>query len=156
MTNAAPQALDLTQAIDYYRDEYLVEHGLHRFKRGSLPVLPLFLQIPERIRGLMVLLLIALQGLTLLEFVAQQQLLQRGEMMAGLVPGNPKMKTAHPSAERLLARFTGLHWLGEATGGRIVEELTPLQRYILDVLGIPETVYQLVPTISAHNSLSSS
>jgi transposase len=156
VTNATPEALDLTQAIDYYRDEYLVEHGLHRFKRGSLPVLPLFLQIPERIRGLMVLLLIALQVLTLLEFVVQQQLRQRGEMMSGLVPGNPKMKTAHPSAERLLARFTGLHWLGEGSGGTIVEELTPLQKYILDVLGIPETVYRLVPTISAHNSLSSS
>lgn len=155
VSNAAPDELSLTQAIDYYRDEYLVEHGMHRFKRGSLPVLPLFLQIPERIRGLMLLLLIALQVLTLLEFVAHQELAQRGEKMIGLVPGNPKMKTAHPSAERLLARFTGLHWLGEGTEGRIVEELTPLQKHILDVLGIPETVYRLVPTSSAHNSLSS-
>lgn len=155
VSNAAPDELSLTQAIAYYRDEYLVEHGMHRFKRGSLPVLPLFLQIPERIRGLMLLLLIALQVLTLLEFVAHQELAQRGEKMIGLVPGNPKMKTAHPSAERLLARFTGLHWLGEGTEGRIVEELTPLQKHILDVLGIPETVYRLVPTSSAHNSLSS-
>lgn len=156
VTNAAPDQLSLTQAIDYYRDEYLVEHGMHRFKRGSLPVLPLFLQIPQRIRGLMLLLFIALQALTLLEFVAQQKLAQRGEKMSGLVPGNPKMKTAQPSAERLLARFTGLHWLAEGTTGQIVEELNPLQKYILDVLGIPETIYRLAPASSAHISLSSS
>ena len=156
VTNAKADQLSLPQAIDYYRDEYLVEHGMHRFKRGSLPVLPLFLQLPARIRGLMLLLLIALQALTLLEFVAQQELARRGEKMSGLVPGNPKMKTAQPSAERLLARFTGLHWLSEDTVGRIVEDLTPLQKHILDVLGIPETIYCLGPASLAHNSLSSS
>lgn len=155
VTNAAPEQLSLSQAIAYYRDEYLVEHGLHRFKRGSLPVLPLFVQIPERIRGLMLLLLMALQALTLLEFVAHQHLAQQGETMTGLVPGNPKMKTAQPSAERLLARFTGLHWMGQGTEGRLVEELTPLQIRILQVLGIPEMVYRLVPAISTHNSFSS-
>ncbi len=39
------------------------------------------------------LLLIALQALTLLEFVAQRELAERKEALAGLVPGNPKMKT---------------------------------------------------------------
>jgi len=34
----------------------LVEHGFHRFKKGSLPALPLFLHLDERIQGLMLLL----------------------------------------------------------------------------------------------------
>lgn len=155
VTNVPPDQMSLAQAIAYYRDEFLVEHGFHRFKGGSLPVLPLFLQRSERICGLMLLLLVALQLLTLLEFVANRQLNQQQESLPGLVPGNPKMKTQRPSAERMLARFSGLHWLGQptATGlrGHIVEPLTPLQRRILDLLGIPETIYGLSGLVPNHN-----
>jgi transposase len=137
--------MTLNQATDYYRDKFLVEHGFHRFKRGSLPVLPLWVRLPERIRGLMLLLLIALQLLTLIEFVVRQELAQRQETLAGLVPGNPKMKTARPSAERLLARFSGLNFVGERTAtiitGKINEKLTSVQRRILDLMGVPETIY---------------
>jgi transposase len=145
VTNAPAQAMTLNQATDYYRDEFLVEHGFHRFKRGSLPVLPLWVRLPERIRGLMLLLLIALQLLTLIEFVVRQELAQRQETLAGLVPGNPKMKTARPSAERLLARFSGLNFVGEMTDtiitGKINENLTSVQQRILDLMGVPETIY---------------
>jgi transposase len=160
VTNVPTWRMSLSQAIAYYRDEFLVERGFHRFKHGSLPALPLFLRLAERIRGLMLLLLIALQCLTLLEFVAQRELAQRQETLAGLVPGNPKMKSARPSAERLLARFSGLHVLGERTGtritGQIVEPLTPVQRRILALLGVPETIYTANFCLPAHNSLDSS
>ena len=57
------------------------------------------------------------------------------------------MKTARPSAERLLARFDNLHLLVERTEeglkGELVEPLTPLQRRILALLGVPEHVYDL-------------
>jgi hypothetical protein len=66
-------------------------------------------------------------------------------MLAGLVPGNPKMKTARPSAERLLARFDNLHLMVTFNEthieGEIVETLTSLQQRILDLLGVPETIY---------------
>jgi transposase len=148
VTNAPATQLSLTQALDYYRDEYLVEQGMHRFKQGSLPLLPLFLQLAPRIRGLMLLLFIALQPLTLLEFVAQQALAQQQKTLSGLVPGNPKMQTAHPSAERMLARFSGLHWLANDSQASILEDLNPLQKRILHLLGVPETIYQLVATLS--------
>jgi transposase len=155
VTNVPAAQMSLSQAIGYYRDEFLVEHGMHRFKGGSLPVLPLFLHLPERIRGLMLLLLIALQLLTLLEFVAQRELARRQETLSGLVPGNPKMKTSRPSAERMLARFAGLHWLGEQTEsgirGRVAETLTPTQRRILDLLGVPESIYTLNVMVPVHN-----
>jgi len=57
------------------------------------------------------------------------------------------MKTARPTAGRLLARFTLLHLLVEETEtrvtGHVVEALTPLQCRILALLGVPETVYDL-------------
>jgi len=155
VTNVPAAQMSLAQAIGYYRDEFLVEHGMHRFKHGSLPALPLFLQIPERIRGLMLLLFIALQLLTLLEFVAQRELAHRQESLSGLEPANPKRKTQHPSAERMLARFRGLHWLGEQSGsqltGKVVEALTPLQRQILDILAVPATIFTLNVAGSADN-----
>jgi len=64
-------------------------------------VVPLFLRLDERIRGLMLLLMVALQALTLLEFASQRQLKANHKTIAGLVPGNPKMKTDHPCAERI-------------------------------------------------------
>ena len=94
--NLPSSSLSLEQSLAYYRDEWLVEHGFHRFKQGSLPALSLFLRLDERIRGLMLLLMVALQALTLLEFVSQRHLKANQEAIAGLVPGNPKMKTEHP------------------------------------------------------------
>ena len=145
--NIPASSLSLEQAMSYYRDEWLVEHGFHRFKKGSLPALPLFLRLDERIRGLMLLLMIALQALTLLEFVSQNQLKANQDTIAGLVPGNPKMKTDHPSAERILAQFEGLHLFIEETethlNARIIELLTPVQQRLLALLDIPDTIYAL-------------
>jgi transposase len=69
---------------------------------GRIAALPLFLRIPERIKGLMLLLTIALQVLTMMEFVSRKELSKRDETISGLVPGNPKMKTRRPTSERLL------------------------------------------------------
>jgi hypothetical protein len=64
-----------------------------------------------------------------------------------LVPGNPKMKTTRPTAERLLSQFDNLHLLVEAKGGKVsatmVETLTSLQKGILSILQIPEEIYEL-------------
>lgn len=147
VSNAAPQHLSLTDSVRYYRDEWLVERGFHRFKKGSLPALPLYLHLPERIRGLMLLLLIALQALTLLEFVASRSLTGSGQSIAGLVPGNPKMKTERPSAERLLAAFDKLHLLitqsDRAVAATLVESLTPLQLFILELLHLSPSIFDL-------------
>lgn len=147
VTNTAGEEMSLQQSVRYYRDEWRVERGMHRFKRGSLPALPLYLRIDDRIKGLMMLLTIALQVITLLEFVIRRELKKNKETLAGLVPGNPKMKTAGPTAERILAQFKEINCLIEQDGGRIsgqiVEELTPLQERILILLGVSPEIYKL-------------
>jgi transposase len=139
--------MTLNQSTQYYRDEWLVERGFHRFKRGHIPALPLFLRLPERIKGLMLLLTFALQALTLMEFVARSELAKKDESISGLVPGNPKMKTKRPTAERLLSQFDNLHILIEEKGrkvsGTMVETLTYLQKRILSILQLPEKIYEL-------------
>ena len=154
VSNASAQRLSLLDSVRYYRDEWLVEHGFHRFKKGDLPALPLYLHLPDRIRGLMLLLLLALQALTLIDFVAQRSLAEQKTSIAGLVPGNPKMQTTHPSAERLLAVFDKLHLVIVETdglaSGYLLESLSPLHTFILDLLHLSPSIYSLtsdpVPT----------
>jgi transposase len=147
VTNTVSERLSLPQAIAYYRDEWLIERGFHRFKKGSLPALPLWLRLPERIKGLMLLLMVALQLLTLMEFVVARELADRKESCSGLVPGNPKRKTTRPSADRILALFTYIHLLVEETEyqttARCVESLSPLQQQMLDWLDLPQSIYDL-------------
>lgn len=145
LTNRPAPHLSLAQATHYYRDQWLNERSYHRFKHGSLPVLPLFLQLIPRIRGLVLLLTLALQALTLLEYVAQQQLAQAHTALVGLVPGNPKLTTARPSAERLLAVFHEIHLVGQLHADgvhyQLTPPLTPLQRETLHWLGLPPSLY---------------
>lgn len=145
VTNVHDMSLD--QSVRYYREEWLVERGFHRFKQGSLPALPLYVRLQERIKGLMLLLTIALQAITLIEFVARRNLTTTQGTISGLVPGNPKIKTNRPTTERLLAQFEGLHLLIEQTPNRIkvrlVENLNPLQIQILALLKIPLSIYSL-------------
>lgn len=147
VTNVAASNMTLNQSTQYYRDEWLVERAFHRFKRGHIPALPLFLRLPERIKGLMLLLSIALQVLTLMEFVSQRELAKKDEPISGLVPGNPKMKTKRPTAERLLSQFDNLHLLidekGKQVSGVVVESLTTLQKKILSILQLSETIYEI-------------
>jgi transposase len=159
VSNAAPHVMTLDQSIRYYREEWLVERGFHRFKQGSLPTLPLYLQLPERIKGLMLLLTLALQAITLIEFVARRNLAaSQHKTISGLVPGNPKMKTSRPTTERLLAPFEGLHLLIDQTPQRIrlrlVEDLNPLLTTILSLLDLSPKIYDLSATLPKFNDSS--
>jgi transposase len=158
VTNTPEARLSLHESVRYYRSEWLVERGFHRFKNGALPALPIYLQLPERIQGLMLLLTVALQALTLLEYVVRRALAKQGETLAGLVPGNPKMKTARPTAERILSQFDNLHLLVKETSrkvsGFLVEQPSPLQCRILELLGLPPKIYDLTFTQPKFNDSS--
>ena len=95
----------------------------------------------------MLILTIALQALTLLEFVIRRELTDRQETLAGLVPGNPKMIIHRPTAERLLPQFNNLHMIVDdtetQTEGYLFEPLNSLQLKILSLLKIPEEIYDL-------------
>ena len=143
-TNATASRLSLTGAVNCYRQEWQPEHGFHRLKGGLLAITPLFLRDDNRIRGLLLLLGIALRVLTLTEFVARRSLAATGETLKGLYAGNPNRATPQPTAERLLKAFDDitLYRYGSTTEVWYeVTELSPLQRRILQLLGVPESVY---------------
>lgn len=153
VTNATTERLCLAEAVNFYRQQWQVERGFHRFKRGDLPALPIFLQDTGRIRALMFLLTIALRVLTLMEFVVRQSLKDANEQLPGLYAGNPKRATSSPSAELLLRAFTSISLFFLKDGSVEISPLNPLQAKILALMRIPVSVYAnlaqsflLVPT----------
>jgi transposase len=150
VTNAPITRLERAQAVAYYRDQWTLERGYSRFKRGALPALPIFLQSDERIIGLMFLLTVALRLFTLMEFVVRRQLAQNKTKLAGLYAGNPKRTTRRPSTESLLGAFAGITRCRLPTGDYYTTPLTGLQTQILTLMGIPPSLYQLPnpPSIS--------
>jgi len=147
-TNAEESHLSLEQAVNSYREQWQPERGFHRFKRGRLPALPIYFQDEQRIRGLMFLLTIALTLFTLMEFVVRRQLAVTGQFLSGLYSGNPQRTTNHPTTEKLLAAFSDLTLYLYPDGSVELSSLNSLQRQILLLMKIPESIYlvpQLVP-----------
>jgi len=144
VTNAPAWRLDLSGAVACYREQWQPERGFHRLKGIPLAIRPLLLRSDRRIGGLLCILVIALRALTLLEFVARRSLEQQPEPLQGLYAGNPKRATSRPTAERLLKAFDGITLYRLSDGNTTWYEVTPLsalQRRILGLLGIPESVY---------------
>ena len=144
VTNAPVARLDLASAVSSYREEWQPERGFHRLKGAALAIRPLLLRSDQRICGLLRILVIALRALTLLEFVARRQLAQQTTPLRGLYAGNPQRATHQPTAERLLRAFDDITWYQVSDGQTTWQQVTPLsdlQRRLLDLLGIPETVY---------------
>jgi transposase len=148
VTNANLEGLSLEEAVFSYREQWQPERGFHRFKRGSLPALPIYFQNEERICGLMFLLTIALRVFTLMEFVVRRQLAKEQKSLAGLYQGNPKRTTTRPTAEKLLVVFRGITLSFHRDGSTEITPLNSLQRQILALMKIPESIYNVPSTHS--------
>jgi transposase len=148
VTNAPVERLALPTAVAYYREQWQLERGFHRFKRGNLPALPIYLQNEQRIIGLMFLLTIALRVFTLMEFVVQRQLQEQPQGLRGLYDGNPKRTTHRPTAERLLAAFCNITLYHYRDSTFEITPLDDLQKNILSLMAVPQSVYNLT-TISS-------
>ncbi len=105
-TNHLTGQLTLEQAVEAYRDEYLVERNFARLKGRPLSLAPLYVQRDDHRVGLVRLLTLALRVMTLLEGVVRQRLREQQMELAGLFAGNPKRRTSLPTTERLLEAFS--------------------------------------------------
>jgi transposase len=143
VTNAPIKRLPLPTAVAYYREQWQLERGFHRFKRGNLPALPIYLQSQQRIIGLMFLLTIALRLFTLMEFVVFRNLQGQPQGLRGLYQGNPKRATRRPTAERLLAAFCDITLYHYRDGTFDITPLNDLHKQILSLMAVPESVYDL-------------
>jgi transposase len=143
-TNHSAEVLALAQAVEAYRDEYLVERNFGRLKGRPLSLSPMYVERDDHATGLVRLLSIALRVLTLLEFVVRRRLAQEGACLAGLYAGNPKRATTQPTTERLLEAFREITLtilVEPHQTRRHVTALSPLQQRVLALLELPPTIY---------------
>jgi transposase len=151
VTNAEPSRMSLEQSIRYYREQWQPERGFHRWKRGELSALPIYLKHEGRIRGLMTVLSLGLRVLSLVEFVVRRELHQRQEKLPGLYEGNPKRATDRPTTERLFRAFEGVTLYRSEVSEQVTYQLSPLnglQRRILELMLLPADLYaRLVYTV---------
>jgi len=143
-TNQVADGFSLPQAIEAYRDEYLVERNFGRLKGRPLSLPPIYVQRDDHATSLVRLLSLALRVLTLMEFVVRRQLALEGAALAGLYAGNPKRATTHPTTERLLEAFHELTLtvVREPHQTRChLTALSPLQQRVLALLEFTPTIY---------------
>ena len=143
-TNHPEESLSLADGVVAYRDEYLMERGFGRFKGFPLSLTPIYLQREDHIKGLIRLLSIALRVLTLLEFQVRRHLADKKQKLSGLYAGNPKRTTNRPTAEQLLSAFKEINRVSvtvESQASSQIEQLSPLQQEILNILEIPTEIY---------------
>ncbi len=149
VTNASPERLTLTEAVESYKEQWQPEHGFHRFKKGRLSALPIYFRDEDKIRGLMFLLTIALRVFTLMEFVVRRQLNESKSSLAGLYEGNPKRSTNRPTAEKMLRAFCNITLYKHRDGSEEISDLSLLQRQILSLMKVPESIYTSLADDSA-------
>lgn len=137
--------LSLAAVVWGYRGQYQIEKGWSRLKGQPLSLTPMYLVDEDRMRGLVLLLSIALRLLTLLEWVVRQKLQQGGESLRGLYPGQAGRKTSRPSAELLLGAFQGISLTVVEVAGQqtaLLTPLSPLQEKLLCLWDLPSGLYE--------------
>jgi transposase len=143
-TNAPAGQLALTQAVLAYRDQYIEENIFRRLQGKILSITPVYIQRDDHAKGLFHLLTLAARMLALGDYTAKQALAQDNAELAGIYPGNPKRSTATPTTERMLAVFDNIHLLVVPVDGHThyqVTSLTEVQKRILELWGLPTTLY---------------
>jgi transposase len=133
-TNLPRADYRLTKVLRTYKEQAEVERRFHHLK-GPLAVAPMFLKNPERIGGLLCILVWALMVLALMERQVRREL--KGEPLYGLYPeGRP---VAAPTGPSLIEGLSGLGVVVIQQGGvikRQLAQLDPTQRRLLKLLGI--------------------
>ena len=133
-TNLPRATPRLTKVLRTSKEQSQVERRLHHLK-GPLAVASMFLKNPERIAGLLGILIWALMVLALMERQVRREL--KGQPLYGLDPEN--RPSPAPPGPALIPGLSGLcivivHQRG--TTARRLGQPDPTQRRILQLLGI--------------------
>jgi len=143
-TTRPVEEADGTTLLTEWKGQWELEHR-HRDAKGPLRIRPLFVTSNQRIVGLLTILSIALLIFSLLERAARQAV-GAGQKVANLLAGHV---AARPTGENMLKALSAISLVTFAHAGlqyRAVSHLTPLQRTLLDLLGVQETAYTCLAT----------
>jgi transposase len=134
-TNLPSKRCPTAKALSTYKEQSQVERRFHHFK-GPLAVAPMFLEKPERMAGLLCVLVWALMVMALMERQTRRNL--KGKPLYGLYPEN--RPSPAPTGPAILKCFSTLCIVIVKEHGktsRRLADVDPIQRRLLDLLDIP-------------------
>lgn len=154
VTNAPVQRLGLWGCVQAYNQGWGLERDFHVLKDRPLGIQPLYVREEEQIEGLTRLLMIGLRVLTLFELVVRTKLAEKGEALSGLYTGQASRKTDRPTGVRILKAIARMEITATQMPGDMGEEwhlsaLPPLLGQILDLAGLPITLYSKLATVNS-------
>lgn len=133
-TNLPARAHPPVEVVRRYKEQIHVERRIGNLK-GPLAVAPLFLEKPERMAGLLYILVWSLSVLALMERAVRRNL--DGQPFYGLYPEN--RPSAAPTGDSLLQCFASLCIVIIKDRGQIhrrLADFTPVQRKLVQLLNI--------------------
>jgi transposase len=134
-TSLSVRRCPTVQALGTYKGQSQVERRFHHLK-GPLAVAPMFLEKPERMSGLVCILVWALTILALMERQVRSGL--KGKPMYGLYPEN--RPSPSPTGPAILECFSTLCIVIVKEHGHVFRRLadaSPVQRKLLLLLAVP-------------------
>jgi transposase len=136
-TNQSRSKQPVVEVVRTYKEQSQVEKRISHIK-GPLAVTPAFLENPQRIAGLLGVVVWALLILSLLERQVRRGL--KGRPMVGLYPeGRPCHAPSGPTILGCFSTLCVVLFLGRTSQRRQLAQLTPLQRQLVELLGLLET-----------------
>jgi transposase len=137
-TRPAAEA-DASEVLAEWKGQWPVEHR-HRAAKGPLRIRPLFVTSNRRIVGLLLIVGIALLIFSLLEREARRGL-AAGEKVAGLLAGHVAARPTGDNLLNALGEITLVRFQVAGAWHQAVSTLRPLQHRLLQLLGVPDTLY---------------
>jgi transposase len=136
-TNQARSRHPVVEVVRTYKEQSHVEKRISHIK-GPLAVTPAYLESPQRIAGLLAVVVWALPLMSLMERQVRRGL--RGKPMFGLYPeGRPCQAPSGPTILGCFSNLCVVIFLGGGPPRRQLAQLTALQRQLVDLLGVLET-----------------
>lgn len=132
----------IATALKTYKEQIHVERRIGNIK-GPLAVAPMFLEKPERMAGLMCIVMWALMVLALMERTVRTNL--GGKPLYGLYPENRPCRA--PTGRSILESFAMHSVVIQISHGRRIRTLadfSPLQQRLIELLGIPPATLQRI------------
>lgn len=134
-TNLPKQSYPLAKTLAKYKEQSRVERRFHHLK-GPLAVAPIFLKNPERIAGLLCILIWALMLMALMERQVRRSL--KGKPLYGLYPEHrPSPAPTGPALFDCFRTLCIVIVFDHGTTTRRLAQPTNIQRELLRLLGIP-------------------
>jgi transposase len=136
-TNQSRSKQPVVEVVRTYKEQSQVEKRISHIK-GPLAVTPAFLENPQRIAGLLGVVVWALLIMSLMERQVRRGL--KGKPLVGLYPeGRPCQAPSGPTILGCFSTLCVVIFLERTSQRRQLAQLTSLQRQLVDLLGLLET-----------------